>query len=85
METILRRIKLGEPTKLEFVHSDLCGPTKTASLGGAKYFITFNDDFSRSTWIYFVKYKSQTLNAFKVEAENESNKKNKVLKTNNGG
>ncbi|KAH9782773.1 retrovirus-related pol polyprotein from transposon TNT 1-94-like protein [Citrus sinensis] len=32
---------------LEFVHSDVWGPTKTASIGGSHYFVIFVDDFSR--------------------------------------
>ncbi|KAH9744296.1 External alternative NAD(P)H-ubiquinone oxidoreductase B4 [Citrus sinensis] len=32
---------------LEYVHSDVWGPTKTASIGGSHYFVTFVDDFSR--------------------------------------
>ena len=32
---------------LGLVHSDVCGPMKTLSLGGARYFLTFIDDFSR--------------------------------------
>jgi len=31
---------------LELVHSDVCGPIKTTSRGGARYFITFINDFS---------------------------------------
>jgi hypothetical protein len=30
---------------LELVHSDICGPMTTPSLGGAKYLLTFIDDF----------------------------------------
>ncbi len=32
---------------LELVHSDVCGPMKTTSRGGARYFIIFIDDFLR--------------------------------------
>ena len=32
---------------LDYVHSDVWGPTKTTSLGGMHYFVTFVDDFSR--------------------------------------
>ncbi|KAH9750986.1 hypothetical protein KPL71_014098 [Citrus sinensis] len=32
---------------LEYVHSDVWEPTKTASIGGSHYFVTFVDDFSR--------------------------------------
>ena len=30
--------------KLQLVHSDVCGPMKTVSLNGSKYFILFIDD-----------------------------------------
>jgi hypothetical protein len=32
---------------LKLVHTDLCGPMKTGSIGGIFYFLTFIDDFSR--------------------------------------
>ena len=31
---------------LSLVHSDVCGPLATMSLGGAHYFVTFIDDYS---------------------------------------
>jgi len=40
-----------ESEVLGLVHSDICSPTKTESLGGAKYFVTFIDDYSRYTEI----------------------------------
>jgi transposase InsO family protein len=49
---------------LQLVHSDVCGPFRTTSLGGARYFVTFIDDFSRKTWIYFLAHKSQVLTKF---------------------
>jgi len=61
---------------------------QTASLGGAKYFVTFIDDFYRKAWIYLLKDKSKTFEAFKEfkqEAENESRLKIKILRSNNGG
>ena len=42
-----------EREPLELVHTDICGPMQTPSLGGSIYFPTFIDDFSRKTWIYF--------------------------------
>lgn len=70
------------------VHSDLCGPMQIASLGGAKYFVTFIDDFSRKVWIYLLRDKSKTFEAFKEfkqEVENECGLKIKVLRSDNGG
>lgn len=46
---------------LELAHSDVCGPFKISSTGGAKYFVTFVDNFSRKRWIYFISQKSQVL------------------------
>jgi len=40
---------------LDLVHTDLCGPMQTPSIGGSLYFLTFIDDFSRKTWTYFLK------------------------------
>ena len=34
---------------LELVHTDVCGPMQTRSLGGAWYFLIFVDDRSRFT------------------------------------
>jgi hypothetical protein len=50
---------------LELVHSDVCGPMKTASIGGARYFLTFIDNFSRKIWVYVFKSKSEVLAKFK--------------------
>ena len=43
----------------EVIHSDVCGPINIASIGGARYFLTFVDDYSRKSWIYFLKRKSE--------------------------
>ena len=32
---------------LDYVHSDVWGPTKESSFGGSMYYVTFTDDFSR--------------------------------------
>jgi hypothetical protein len=49
---------------LQLVHSDLCGPLSSPSFSGCKYFLTFIDDFSRRTWVYFLKLKSKFLTSF---------------------
>ena len=50
---------------LELVHSDVCGPLKVKSIGGALYFVTFIDDYSRKLWIRTLKTKDQVFNVFK--------------------
>ena len=73
---------------LEIVHTDVCGPLKPASLGGNNYFLTFIDDFSRKTWVYFLKRKSEVFEVFKEFknlVENQSGCRIKVLRSDQGG
>jgi hypothetical protein len=44
--------------RLELVVSDVWGPTLD-SIGGKKYYVSFIDDFSKFTWIYLLKFKSE--------------------------
>lgn len=74
--------------KLELVHSDVCGPMKTTSMGGARYFVTFIDDFSRKIWVCMLKCKSEVFGRFetwKALVEAQSDCKVKVLRSDNGG
>ncbi len=48
---------------LELIHSDLCGPMSSVSLRGFEYFVIFID-YSRKTWIYFMKTKNQVFSLF---------------------
>ena len=73
---------------LEIVHSDVCGPMQTDSLGGNRYFVTFIDDKSRFTAVYFMKTKDQVLEKFKeyeAMVTNMTDKKIKILRSDNGG
>ena len=42
---------------LEIVHSALCGPMQMPSLASSHYVLTFIDDYTRKTWVYFLKQK----------------------------
>jgi len=75
-------------TKLELVHSDLTGPFETPSFGGAKYCLTFVDDFTRKVFGYMIKAKSEVFTKFKefkALVENETGNKIKCLRSDNGG
>ena len=52
--------------KLQIVHSDVCGPMPSESIGGNKYFVTFIADYSRCCAVYFLKSKSEVPDKFKV-------------------
>ena len=73
---------------LEIIHTDLCGPTRTKSFQGEHYFILLIDDYTRVTWVVFLKEKSDAFmkfKAFKALVENEANLKIKCLISDNGG
>jgi hypothetical protein len=49
---------------LDLIHTDVCGPMSRVSFGGCEYYVTFIDDHSRKTWIYFLKTKSEVFKRF---------------------
>ena len=72
---------------LEIVHSDVCGPMSTISLSGYAYYVSFIDDFSRKTWIYFLKSKDEVFSKFKefkALVKNHTEKKIRTLRSDNG-
>ncbi|CAL2251278.1 unnamed protein product [Prunus armeniaca] len=73
---------------LELVHTDLCGPMKTESVAGNKYFMLIIDDCTRMSWVYFLRNKSEAFNCFKKfksMTELQSGHKVKCLRSDRGG
>ena len=57
-------------------------------MSGSQYVITFIDDFSRYTWVFFPKKKYEileTFTEFKASVENASGRKIKSLRYDNRG
>ena len=87
-----KRVKFGTAIHntegiLDYIHTNVWGPTKTASLGGKHYFVTFVDDFSSRVWVYIVKSKNEVFETFliwKKMVENQTGRKIKVLRSDNG-
>ncbi|MCO5614429.1 hypothetical protein L7F22_068711 [Adiantum nelumboides] len=74
--------------KLQLVHSDVCGPMRTPSVGNSLYFVTFIDDFLRFCWVYPLKAKSDVFAIFQHYVsiiENETGCKVQTLRTDRGG
>lgn len=42
---------------IDLVHADICGPTRTPSLGSKRNFLLFVDNYTRLMWIYFLNKK----------------------------
>jgi transposase InsO family protein len=73
---------------LDLVHTDMCGPMTRNSLSGYDYYLTFIDDYSRKTSIYFPKAKSEVFKwfqEFRALVENQFGKRIKILQSDNGG
>jgi len=63
-----QRFKIGNHNSrdiLEYIHSDLWGPSPIVSYGGSLYFLTFIDDFSRKVWVFMLKKKVDVFNICK--------------------
>jgi transposase InsO family protein len=76
---------------LDLIHIDICGPMSSLSIRGKfKYHITFIDNFSRKTWIYFLTRKTskellKKFQEFKALVETRTGKRIRALGSNNGG
>ena len=51
--------------RLERVYTDFWGPFNVLTLGGAKYMLTFTDDYSRKSWVYLAKGRTDLYGRFK--------------------
>ncbi|KAL0443713.1 UNVERIFIED_CONTAM: Retrovirus-related Pol polyprotein from transposon TNT 1-94 [Sesamum latifolium] len=71
---------------LELIHSDVCGPITHVHLERIDILL-FIDDYSRKTWVYFLKEKSEvfgTFKKFKAMVENQSGFRIKALRSDRG-
>ncbi|KAI3692065.1 hypothetical protein L6452_31874 [Arctium lappa] len=72
---------------LNLLHLDLFGPTNVMSIGKKSYCLVIVDDFSRFTWVYFLRTKDETsglIKSFVLRVENQTNLRVKVIRSDNG-
>ena len=72
----------------ELIHTDLAGLITTHSLGGARYFLLFINDFSCPISVYTIKQMSDVLvqfNHFKAQWENQLGHRIKRFRSDRGG
>ncbi|XP_022030400.1 uncharacterized protein LOC110931309 [Helianthus annuus] len=70
------------------IHSDVWGPAPNSDKNRFKYFVSFVDDFSRMTWVYFMKHKSEVPEKFFMfykMTQTQFKKKIQILRSDNGG
>jgi len=70
------------------VHTDVWGIAPVISHEHYRYFVTFIDDFTRFTWVYFLRSKSEVFSVFKALlalVETQFSAKIKILQSDSGG
>nr|GFA71214.1 retrovirus-related Pol polyprotein from transposon TNT 1-94 [Tanacetum cinerariifolium] len=90
------KLVLNSRQRLHLLHMDLCGPMKIASINGKGYVLVIVDDYSRYTWVHFLRSKDEATKVIKtflkritvilqspviiIRANNGTEFKNQVLK-----
>ncbi|GJU19140.1 retrovirus-related pol polyprotein from transposon TNT 1-94 [Tanacetum coccineum] len=72
---------------LHTLHMDLCGPMRVQSIKGKKYILVIVDDYSRFTWVKFLRSKDETLEFvinFLKQIQVGLNKIVRYIRTDNG-
>ncbi|KAD2392849.1 hypothetical protein E3N88_39826 [Mikania micrantha] len=72
---------------LELLHMDLFGPVNRKSIAGDQYCLVITDEFSRYSWVFFLKEKSETFDCIQVlvtKLESPYKLKVRILRTDNG-
>lgn len=73
---------------LGLIYSDIYELNNVITRGDKKYLITFLDDYSRFSYVHLLKNKFEAhknLNLFRLELENQLEKKIKILRFDRGG
>ncbi|GKB44997.1 retrovirus-related pol polyprotein from transposon TNT 1-94, partial [Tanacetum coccineum] len=79
-----------ENTNMEILHTphiDLCGPMRVQSINGKKYILVIVDDYSRFTWVKFLRSKDETpefVINFLKQIQVGLNKTVRYIRTDNG-
>lgn len=72
----------------DVIHTDVCGPFQTRSLGGSRYYLLLKDDFSHYRFVYFLREKSEVaekVKSFINFVGTQTSYKIKVLRMDGGG
>jgi hypothetical protein len=73
---------------LQLVHMDLSGPSRQEGTGKENYFMLIIDDYSRLTWVAFLKEKDEAFEKFKIFKAltgTQTGKRLKAVRSDQGG
>ena len=66
----------------DLIHSDVWGSSSVSCIDGSRYFFVFVDDYSRYSWIFHMKHRSELLQVYSNFAkmlETQFSKRIKIL------
>jgi transposase InsO family protein len=72
----------------ELVHADLWGPAPVVASNSFRFYLVFVDEFTKFTWVYLLKYKSDTFQVFtqfRSMIDTQFSLPIKILRTDCGG
>ena len=70
----------------DLIHSDVWRPSSISNIGGSRYFVVFIDDYSRYSWIFNIKHRSELLQVysnFTKIVETQFSKRIKIFRSDN--
>ncbi|MCO5615015.1 hypothetical protein L7F22_069303 [Adiantum nelumboides] len=73
---------------IDLIYADVCESVHIPSLGGHTYYVSFTDDYSRYTWVYFMKSKAEVFQIFKhfhMMVKTMTGRRIKILRLKNRG
>ncbi|GJY37617.1 retrovirus-related pol polyprotein from transposon TNT 1-94 [Tanacetum coccineum] len=92
----LPKLVLNSKQRLHLLHMDLCGLMRVESINGKRYVLVIVDDYSRYTWVHFLRLKDEAPKEIKtflkkiqvllqapviiIRTDNDTEFKNQVLK-----
>jgi hypothetical protein len=93
-DSVCKKYKVGKLTRTQFksksststkkplqlFHMYLCGPSRQEGTGKENYFMLIIDDYSRLTWVSFLKEKAEAFEKFKIFKDLTENQRGKRLK-----
>lgn len=80
--------KVRHNIRLLLILFTLRGPSRVSTMGGARYYVIFVDDFSRFTWIYLLHSRSDFLQVYRdfyTMIRTQFSKNIQIFRSNSGG
>ena len=81
-----KRLESRTEYSFELIHTNVWGPSQTASTLGFQHFVTFIDDFSHCIWLFLMKSRTELFSVFQkffAEIRNQFHTSIRILRSDN--